>query len=144
MRPTPWLRAASILTLVHSITHTIGGVFGKPSPGPQQMVVDAMKANTFPVMGNTRSLWHFYHGMGLCVTVFLTIEAIVFWQLGNVVRDSDADLRPILATFLVGYVVLAINSLMYFFAPPVVMELAIAVCLGVAIFSIRQLDARAA
>jgi len=144
MKPTPWLRAASILTLVHSISHTVGGVFGKPSPGPRQMVVDEMKANTFPVMGVTRSLWDFYHGMGLCVTIFLTVEAIVFWQLGNIARDSDADLRPILAIFLVGYVVLALNSIVYFFAPPVIVELAIALCLGAAIFSIRQLETRAA
>jgi hypothetical protein len=137
MRPTPWLRAASILTLFHSLSHTLGGVFGAPAPGAQQTAVDAMKTNLFPVMGVTRSMWEFYRGMGLAVTLFLTVEAIVFWFLGNLARESHADLRPLLAVFLVGYLVLAVNSLIYFFAPPVVVELLIAACLGMAIVSIK-------
>lgn len=142
MRPTPWLRAASILTLIHSITHTIGGVYGAPAPGAQQAAVDAMKANTFPIMGVTRSYWDFHMGFGLGFTIFLTVEAIVFWLLGNVARNSDADLRPVLATFLVGYVALAINSFVYFFAPPVIVELLISACLGMAILSMKRLVAR--
>jgi hypothetical protein len=138
LRPTTWLRAASILTLVHAITHTIGGVYGAPMPGPQQIAVDAMKSNTFLAIGNMRSMWLFYHGMGLAVTIFLTIEAIVFWLLGNIVRDSDADLRDVLVVFLLGYLAFAVNSLRYFFAPPVIVELLIAACLGVAIVSIKH------
>ena len=144
MRPTPWLRAASILTLFHSITHTLGGVFGAPAPGAQQTAVDAMKTNLFPVMGVTRSLWEFYRGMGLGVTIFLTAEAIVFWLLGNLARESDADLRPVLAVFLVGYLAFAVNSLIYFFAPPIVVELLIAACLGMAMVSNKRPVARPA
>ena len=33
MKPVAFLRIASVLTLIHSILHTIGGVFGKPDPG---------------------------------------------------------------------------------------------------------------
>lgn len=144
MRPTPWLRAASILTLFHSITHTIGGVFGAPSEGAQQTAVDAMKTNLFPLMGVTRSMWEFYRGMGLGITIFLTVEAVVFWLLGNLARSSDADLRPVLAVFLFGYLAFAVDSQIYFFAPPVVVELLIAACLGMAIFSIKRPAARPA
>jgi hypothetical protein len=142
MRPTHWLRAASILTIVHSIAHTAGGVYGAIAPGAQQTAVDAMKANTFPLMGFTRSYWDFHMGLGLAITIFLTVEAIVFWLLGNLARDSDADLRPILAIFLAGYVALAINSLVYFFAPPIIVELLIAACLGAAIVSMKRVAVR--
>ena len=144
MRPTHWLRAASILTIIHSIAHTVGGVYGAPVPGAQQAAVDAMKANTFPLMGVTRSYWDFHMGFGLAITIFLAVEAIVFWLLGNLARDSDADLRPVLAIFLVGYIALAINSLAYFFAPPVIVELLIAACLGAAILSMRRVAVRTA
>jgi hypothetical protein len=137
MRPTLWLRTASILALIHSIAHTIGGVYGAPDPGPQQIAVDAMKANTFVVMGHTRSLWAFYHGMGLAVTIFLTAEAIVFWVLGTLVRDSDTDLRDLLVVFVIGYMALAANSLRFFFYPPLIIELLIAACLVMAILSIK-------
>jgi hypothetical protein len=40
--------------------------------------------------------------------------------------------RPILATFFVGYAALVVNSYTYFFAPPVISELLIALFLGVA------------
>ncbi|MBS1800099.1 MAG: hypothetical protein JSS95_09765 [Acidobacteria bacterium] len=138
MRPTTWLRAASLLTLLHAILHTIGGVYGKTDPGPMQIAVDAMRSNTFPAMGYTRSMWDFYHGMGLCVTILLTVEAIAFWLFGNIIRDSDADLRDVLVVFLLGYLALAVNSLRYFFTPPVIVELLIAGCLGMAIVSIKR------
>lgn len=138
MKPTHWLRAASILALVHAMAHTIGGVYGTPEPGPQQIAVDAMKANTFAVMGHTRSMWAFYHGMGLAVTIFLTIEAIVFWVLGTLVRNYKGDLRDLLVLFVIAYMALAANSLRYFFYPPVIVELLIAGCLVMAILSARN------
>ena len=138
MRPTPWLRAASILTILHAIAHTIGGVFGSTPPGPAETAVASMKANTFLVMGLTRSFWMFYRGMGLCVTIFLTIEAVVFWLLGNAVRNSDANLRPVLIAFLAGYLALAVDSFVYFFAPPVIVEILIAACLAMAIVAMKR------
>lgn len=137
MRTVTWLRSASILTLVHAIGHTVGGVYGTPAPGPQQTVIDVMKSSIFLVMGYNRSLWHFYHGMGLAVTILLTVEAWVFWLLGNVARDSDADLRDVLVIFVLGYLALAVNSLRYFFVAPVFLELLIAACLVMAILSIK-------
>ena len=138
MRPTLWLRAASVLTLIHAILHTIGGVYSAPDPGPQQTAVDAMKANTFLLMGHTRSMWAFYHGMGLAVTIFLTIEAVVFWVIGTLIRNKKADLRDILVVFVIGYMALAANSLRYFFYAPVLFELVIAACLVMAILSIKR------
>jgi hypothetical protein len=138
MRPTTWLRAASILTLVHAILHTIGGVFGDPPAGPGATAYAVMKASTFLVMGNTRSYWAFYRGMGLSVTIFLVVEALIFWLLGNIVRDSDTDLRDLLVVFLLGYLALAVNSIRYFFVAPVIVELTIAGCLAMAIVSIKQ------
>jgi hypothetical protein len=138
MRPTAWLRAASILTLIHAVLHTIGGVYSPPDPGPQQIAVEAMRTNTFPFMGHTRSMWAFYHGMGLGITIFLTIEAIVFWVLGSLIRKSKTDLSDLLVVFVIGYIALAANSLRYFFYPPVIVELIIAGCLVMAILSIKR------
>ena len=138
MRPTACLRAASILTLIHAITHTIGGVFGDPPAGAGEIAAAAMKVNRFLIMGNMRSYWAFYRGMGMAVTIFLVVEALVFWLLGNIIRDSDADLRDILVCFVIGYLALAANSIRYFFAAPVIVELLIAACLVMAIISIRR------
>ena len=138
MKPVLFLRIASVLTFIHAALHTIGGVFGSPAPGPQQIAVSAMKANTFPVMGFTRSFWDFYMGMGLAVTVFLTAEAIVFWQLASLAKTDALRLRPILITFTVAYLAFAVVSWTYFFPPPVITEVLIALCLIGAIVTAKS------
>ncbi len=133
MKPVVYLRIASVLTLIHSVLHTIGGVFGKPEPGVAAATVATMKANQFVVFGLTRTYFDFFRGLGLGVTIVLTAEAIVFWQLGTLAKTDAARLRPVLATFLVAYLFFAVNSYTYFFFGPVVAEILIAACLGMAI-----------
>jgi hypothetical protein len=137
MKPVIYLRIASVLTLLHAVLHTIGGVFGKPQPGLQQTTVDVMKANRFPLMGAMRSFWEFYRGFGLGLTVFLTALAIVQWQLSSLAKADSYRLRPIYWTLLVAFVAMAANSYLYFFWPPVVVELLIALCVAGAIFTSR-------
>jgi hypothetical protein len=137
-KPSLFLRIAAVMTLIHAVLHTIGGVFGKTGPGPAAAAVLAMKMNQFPLMGHTRSFWDFYRGMGLSVTISLTAEAIVFWQLGSLAKMDARRLLPILVTFLVAYSVLAVNSYAYFFLGPVIAEILIAACLGLAIFTAKS------
>jgi hypothetical protein len=138
MKPAVYLRIASVLTFIHAVLHTIGGVFGSAAPGVQQATVAVMKANEFPALGVMRSYWDFYRGMGLAVSVFLTAEAIVFWQLGSLAKTDALRLRPVLWTFLIGYLGFAAVSYRYFFVAPVITEILIAGCLGGAIASCRQ------
>src|SRR5215471_13508304 len=138
MKPVIFLRIASVLTLIHAVLHTIGGVFGGAAPGEEQAVVAEMKAHQFLLMGVMRSYWDFHIGMGLAVSVFLTAEAVVFWQLGSLAKNEALRLRPVLVTFLIGYLGLAVVSYRFFFAAPVITELLIAGCLGMAIVSCRQ------
>jgi len=137
MKPTLFLRIASVLTLIHAVAHTVGGVFGAPAPGIQQATVQVMKASQFPVMGLMRTYWDFYFGMGLAVSIFLLAEAVVFWQLGSLAKTDAHRLRPVLATFSFAYLLLAVNSYTYFFPPPVVVEILIAGCLLLAIRACR-------
>jgi hypothetical protein len=141
MKPTLLLRIASVLTLVHSALHTIGGVFGKPDPGAAEAAYAAMQSSHFLVMGLTRSYADFYRGLGLAVSIFLTAEGIVFWQLGSLARTEAHRLRPIMATFLVAYLAVAVNSYVHIFVPPVVIELMIGICLGLAIFTAKPASA---
>jgi hypothetical protein len=140
-KPVVFLRIAAVLTFIHAVLHTIGGVFGKVGPGPAAIAVAAMKTNLFPLMGNMRSFWDFYHGMGLAATISLTAEAVLFWQLSLLAKTETRRLRPIMATFLVAYAALAINSESYFFVGPVIVEILIAACLGLAIITAKPATA---
>lgn len=134
MRPTLFLRIASVLTFIHAALHTIGGVFGKTPPDVQP-VVTAMQGNQFLAMGVMRTMWDFHMGLGLAVSVLLTAEAVVFWQVGTLAKAEAWRLRPVLTTFLVGYLGVAVVSYRYFFAGPMITEILIAMCLGLAIWS---------
>ncbi len=140
MKSVLFLRIASVLTLIHSILHTAGGVFGKPAPGIAETTWAAMRDNQFTVFGLTRTYSEFYRGMGLGITIFLTAEAIVFWQLATLAKADAVRLRPVIATFMVAYLVFAVNSYAYFFLLPVITEIAIAACLGMAIATAKATE----
>jgi len=137
MKPVIFIRIAAVLTFVHAVLHTVGGVFGTISPGPEAVAAAAMKANQFNAMGNLRTFWDFYMGMGLAVSVFLTMESVVLWFLASLARSRASQLRPILIVFAIGYLVFAIDSHRYFFVAPVITEILIGLCLAAAAISAR-------
>jgi hypothetical protein len=137
-KPVLFLRIASVLTFIHAVLHTIGGVFGKVDPGPASVAVAAMKANQFLLMGNMRSFWDFYFGLGLALTISMTAESILMWQLASLARTEAKRLRPMMTTFLVAYLVIAINSNANFFIAPVIVEILIAACFAVAIATAKS------
>lgn len=139
MKPTLFLRIASVLTLVHAAAHTAGGVFGKPVNAVASSVVAQMQSNVFPMMGASRTYWDFYFGMGLGVSIFLTFEAIAFWLLAGFAKTRAAELRPLFAVFMLAYLALAVNSFLYFFILPVIVEILIAACFAMAIVSARSI-----
>jgi hypothetical protein len=137
-KPVLFLRIASVLTFIHAVLHTIGGVFGKVDPGPAAVAVAAMKANRFLLMGNMRSFWDFYFGLGLALTISMTAESILMWQLASLVKTGATRLRPMMITFLVAYTVISVNSNTYFFIAPVIVEILIAACFAVAIATAKS------
>lgn len=135
MKPAPFLRAASVLTILHALGHTLGGVFGATPPGPQQTAVAAMKSNAFVVMGSTRTYWDFFFGYGLFISISFLAEAILFWQLASLSKADAARIRPLVALFCLVFLGYSILSWKYFFVVPFLLELAIALCLGAAFFT---------
>jgi glycerol uptake facilitator-like aquaporin len=138
MKPVIFLRMASVLTVIHAVLHTIGGVFSKADLGAASVAVEAMKANQFLLMGHVRSYWDFYRGLGLTVTILLTAEGIVMWQLASLAKTDAQRLRPMMATFLLAYLVMAVNSNTYFFIGPVIAEILIAMCMAAVILTAKN------
>lgn len=139
MKPVLFLRIASALTLIHSTLHTVGGVFGKPVNATAAAVAANMRTQ-FLAFGAMRSYSDFYMGMGLGVTIFLTMDALLLWVLASMAREDAARLRPLMIVFALGYLTFALNSYTFFFSAPVVVELLIAACLIAAIVTARPID----
>ena len=75
--------------------------------------------------------------MGLAMTISMTAEAFLFWQLGSLARKHAVLLRPIIAAFAIAYLAIAVNSWCYFFQAPVVVEILIALCLILAVVTAK-------
>ena len=129
-----FLKAASVLTFLHCIGHTIGGVFGVDAPAgtKEGVVVEVMKSNQFEVMGATRSYWDFFIGYGLIISVIELLQAVVFWQLAGLAKTEPRRMRPLIAVFLLANLVFTMLAWRYFFFPPLLGDLLITIALGLA------------
>ena len=98
MKAVILLRIASVLALIHGVLHTIGGVFGKPLPGPMTDAVNAMKSYHFDAMGVNRTFWDFYRGEGIGISINFAVQTAMFWLLADLVKTDPAKARPMIAT----------------------------------------------
>lgn len=135
MTPSFWLRSASVLTLLLALGHATGYPW-TPDQGAESMAVVArMQSVHFEVIGVQRSYWDFYVGFGHTITVWLLLLAGLFWLLPTAVPDPGRA-RTVLAVMLAAFVAVVGLDLVYFFAAPLVLAIAIAVCLGFALASV--------
>jgi len=142
-KPTLLLRSASVLTLIHAILHTVGGVFGAPEHGPDEVaVLDLMRAQKFDFMGSLRSYGDFYMGFGLFVTVGFLLQAVLLWQLASLVKTDALKARPFMLSLLFAFVAAAALSWRFFFIAPLAMEIVIALMIAAAYGLSRSSESR--
>lgn len=131
MKATLYLRIASVLAIIHAILHTVGGVLSKPSHGAREIaVIDAMKSQSFNVMGSMRTYWDFFYAYGWLLGLTLLVEGILFWQLATIAKTNATQLRPVIALFFLNFLATTVIAWKYFFIAPAVTELLIAASLA--------------
>ena len=132
MKPSTFLRIASIITLLYCAGHT-SAIPWTPAIGPEELpVIEAMKSHSFDVIGSMRTYWDFYYGWGIVISLYTLMQAVVLWQLGSLAKTDALRTRGIVASFLVASIVHTVLAWKYFFVIPVVMSGAITVCLALA------------
>jgi hypothetical protein len=98
MTTTLFLRMASIISLLFTVGHTLGGR-QQWSPMGDNDVLRAMTNVRFDTMGANRSYLDFFMGFGWSITVSMLLQTVVLWQLASLARTDAARLRPIIAAF---------------------------------------------
>jgi hypothetical protein len=107
-----------------------------PAQGPQEMaMLEAIKSHRFDALGAQRTYWDFYFGFGVAISAYLLVQAFVLWQVAGLAKTIGTQVRPIIASFLVAFLVNAIVVWKYFFAVPLVMAIAIAISLVLALLT---------
>ncbi len=134
MSPTLYLRVASFLALLQGVGHVTSVIRWVSTRGPDQLaVIDVMRTHTFNFQGFTRNYWDLFFGYGLMAAFTCVVEAVLFWQLASLTLSSGFRGAPIVALFIVANLVHAILCWNYFFLTPIILDVAIACCLGLAL-----------
>jgi hypothetical protein len=133
MKSSTFLRIASVITFLYFVGHT-ASIPWTPAVGPGEApVLEAMKAHSFDVLGSNRTYWDLYFGFGVIISAYLLVQAVVLWQLGSLAKREPAQVRAIVASFLVAFIVNAFLSWKYFFVVPLINAILISVCLALAL-----------
>ena len=98
MTTTLLLRAASVISLLFAIGHSLGGL-RKWSPMGDNDVLGAMTAVRFETMGVSRSYLDFYLGFGWSISVAMLLQTVLLWQMASLARTDAARVRPMIAVF---------------------------------------------
>jgi hypothetical protein len=131
------LRIAAAISLLFAAGHSIGGL-QKWSPTPDNEVLTAMTDVHFDVMGLSRSYLDLYLGLGWTVSVFLLLQAVLLWQMAALARANAAQIRPMIAAFMLATVATGIISWLYIFAVPASFCVALLIALAGAYWTSRK------
>ena len=137
MQRSTWLRTAAIVTAAYAGAHTAGMPWTPVTGSAQQAAIDAMQGVRFSIFGVSRSYWDFYQGFGVAISALLFVQAVLLWQCGAIAKAGTADIRPLIVTQLAGFLAIAVVAAKYIFAPPLILAVAIALCLVGALIGSR-------
>jgi hypothetical protein len=92
------LRIASVISLVFTAGHSLGGL-KRWSPMGDNDVLRTMAAVYFDTRGAHRSYLDFFMGFGWSISVAMLLQTLLLWQMASLARTDVANVRPMIAVF---------------------------------------------
>ncbi len=136
MTTTLLLRIASVISLIFTAGHTMGGL-RKWSPTGDNAVLKAMTDVRFDTMGANRSYLDFFMGFGWSISVFMLMQTILLWQLASLARTDPARLRPMIAVIALATVASGVIAWRFIFPVPAAFSGVLALALVLAYLAAR-------
>jgi hypothetical protein len=134
---TLMLRIASVISLIFTAGHTMGGL-RKWSPMGDNAVLSAMTNVHFDAMGVSRSYLDFFMGFGWSISVFMLMQTILLWQLASLAQTDPARLRPMIAVIALAIIASGVIAWRFIFPVPALFSGALAIALAAAYWAARQ------
>ena len=117
MTTTLLLRIASIISLLFTAGHTLGGL-KKWSPMGNNEVLEAMTTVHFKTMGASRSYLDFFMGFGWSISVAMLMQTVLLWQMASLARVNTAGVRPMIAVIALATLVSGLIAWRFIFPVP--------------------------
>ena len=117
MTTTLLLRIASVISLLFTAGHTLGGL-KKWSPMGENEVLKAMTTVRFETMGANRSYLDFFMGFGWSISVAMLLQTVLLWQMASLARTDVAHVRPMIAVFALATLASGVIAWRFIFPVP--------------------------
>jgi hypothetical protein len=131
MTTTMLLRIATVISLVFTAGHSLGGL-RKWSPMGENEVLKAMTAVRFETMGAKRSYLDFFMGFGWSISVAMLLQTVLLWQLAALAQPDPARVRPMIAVFALATLISGVIAWRFIFPVPALFSGALAIVLAAA------------
>ena len=122
MTATRLLRVASVVSLLFTIGHSLGGR-QQWSPMGGNDVLKAMTTVRFETMGANRSYLDFFMGFGWSISVAMLLQTVLLWQMAGLARTNPTGVRPMIAAFALATAASGIVAWRFIFPVPALFSL---------------------
>jgi len=130
------IRAASVLLAALMIGHMSAYPWSSASIAEQARLAGRMKSVLFGFAGQTTTYWNLYFGWGVLVGILLLALAVIVWLVAELVPYAPRIVAGISGVVAGTSVIGAYLSWRFFFLPPCLLFLAIAILLAFAILAL--------
>jgi len=131
------LKIASVIGLLFCIGHSMGYPWLPAENTVATRIAADIRATSFSFAGQSRTLWNFYIGFGIIISVLLLLKAVLLWMVSLQVRQFGKSVQPMLVALLLAYLANALLSWTYFFMLPALFSIVISVLILCSIIKIR-------
>lgn len=125
MKPTILLKIGAVIGLLFCLGHTSGYPWLPTDNEAAAIIAANIKAVHFSYGGQSRSLWDFYVGFGIIISVLLLLKSIFLWLTADAVKRQEKLAKPMMIALLLGYGINAFLSWKFFFLLPAIFALSI-------------------
>ena len=129
--PTLWLRIASVISLLFTAGHTMGGL-KRWSPMGDNEVLRQMTSVRFDTMGANRSYLDFFMGFGWSLSIAMLMQTILLWQMASLASANPTAVRPMIAVIAVAALAGGIVAWRFIFPVPALFSAALVIPLAAA------------
>jgi len=136
MTTTLLLRIASVVSLVFTAGHSLGGL-RQWSPMGDNDVLRAMTTVRFDTMGANRSYLEFFLGFGWSLSVAMLLQTVLLWQLAALAQPDPSRVRPMIAVFALATLASGVIAWRLIFPVPALFSGVLAIVLAAAYWSAR-------
>jgi len=128
MTTTLLLRIASVISLLFTAGHSLGGL-KKWSPMGDNDVLKAMTAVRFNTMSVNRSYLDFFMGFGWLLSVVMLMQTVLLWQLASLANTNVAQVRPMILAFALATLAFGVIAWRFLFPMPALFSSALLIAL---------------